>query len=178
MPRHRTGDGSVTSSARGNSRLGKLQPRAVSNRPVAELHGNRNQIGGDRGHIVAAVFFSTPMKRSRSHISSQRRWSQPRRHNAAQVLAVAAHSVDAGQEPGGVTIRLRGGRSVTARMGPPLGSPDNSLSSRLAQNEVCGLRAMQCGAVRRYSPGSSGHASSSGRRGRCQRTAAQFGLTC
>ena len=38
--------------------------------------------------------------------------------------------IDAGQEPGGVTIRLRDGRSATGRMGPPLGSPENRLSSR------------------------------------------------
>jgi 2-methylcitrate dehydratase PrpD len=51
-------------------------------------------------------------------------------HNA-QVLGIAAQmrGIDAGQEPGGVTIRLHDGRSATGRMGPPLGSPENRLGS-------------------------------------------------
>jgi hypothetical protein len=35
--------------------------------------------------------------------------------------------VDAGQQAGAVTIRLRNGRTATRRTGPPLGSPENPL---------------------------------------------------
>ncbi len=48
----------------------------------------------------------------------------------AQVLDVAARmdGMDAGQETGGITIRLRDGRAATIAVGPPLGSPQNRLS--------------------------------------------------
>ena len=35
--------------------------------------------------------------------------------------------IEAGQETGGVTIRLRDGRTATVKIGPPLGSPENRL---------------------------------------------------
>jgi 2-methylcitrate dehydratase PrpD len=52
-------------------------------------------------------------------------------HNA-QVLGIAERIVGIGaeQEPHGVTIRLHDGRSATCRVGPPLGSPENPLSSK------------------------------------------------
>jgi 2-methylcitrate dehydratase PrpD len=48
----------------------------------------------------------------------------------AQVLDIAAcmEGIDVGQETGGITIRLRDGRTTTVRIGPPLGSPENRLS--------------------------------------------------
>ena len=49
-------------------------------------------------------------------------------HNA-QVLSITETmlGIDAGQQAGAVTIRLRNGRTATGRMGPPLGSPENPL---------------------------------------------------
>jgi 2-methylcitrate dehydratase PrpD len=51
-------------------------------------------------------------------------------HNT-QVLAVAEsmQGIDAGPEPDGVTIRLHDGRTATSKTRPPLGSPENRLSS-------------------------------------------------
>jgi 2-methylcitrate dehydratase PrpD len=48
----------------------------------------------------------------------------------AQILQIAERmqGVDAVQGFGGVTIRLRDGRTATATIGPPLGSPENRLS--------------------------------------------------
>jgi 2-methylcitrate dehydratase PrpD len=48
----------------------------------------------------------------------------------ALVLDFAARMVGiaAAQETGGITIRLRDGRTATAKVGPPLGSPENRLS--------------------------------------------------
>ena len=37
--------------------------------------------------------------------------------------------IDAGQDAAGVTMRLRDGRTATGRTGPPLGSPENPLST-------------------------------------------------
>jgi 2-methylcitrate dehydratase PrpD len=49
----------------------------------------------------------------------------------AQVLHIAERmeGIDAGQDVGGVTIHLRDGRTASATIGPPLGSPDNRLSN-------------------------------------------------
>ena len=44
-------------------------------------------------------------------------------------LAVRVSGSPAGREAGGVTIRLRDGRSATGKVGPPLGSPANRMSS-------------------------------------------------
>src|SRR3984957_17827450 len=46
-----------------------------------------------------------------------------------QVLNIAERiqGIDAGQDTGGVTIRLRDGRSASAKIGSPLGSPENPL---------------------------------------------------
>jgi 2-methylcitrate dehydratase PrpD len=48
----------------------------------------------------------------------------------AQVLDIAdrMEGIDAGQATGGVTVRLRDGRSAAAEIGTPLGSPENRLS--------------------------------------------------
>jgi 2-methylcitrate dehydratase PrpD len=48
----------------------------------------------------------------------------------AQVLKVAEHieGIDAVQEVGGITLRLRDGRAATVTTGLPLGSPENGLS--------------------------------------------------
>jgi 2-methylcitrate dehydratase PrpD len=48
----------------------------------------------------------------------------------APVLGLAARmaGIPAGPEASGITIRLRDGRTATARVGPPLGSPENRLS--------------------------------------------------
>jgi 2-methylcitrate dehydratase PrpD len=50
-------------------------------------------------------------------------------HNA-QVLDLAARmtGISATQETSGITIRLRDGRTAAAKVGPPLGSPENRLS--------------------------------------------------
>ena len=66
----------------------------------------------------------------------------------ALVLDFAARMVGiaAAQETGGITIRLRDGRIATAKVGPPLGSPENRLSVEQLQDEVCRLRAT-CGAA-------------------------------
>ena len=49
----------------------------------------------------------------------------------AQVLDLAERmqGIDAGQQVGGVTVRLRDGRTATVSAGPPLGSPQNRLSA-------------------------------------------------
>jgi 2-methylcitrate dehydratase PrpD len=50
-------------------------------------------------------------------------------HNAAVLdLAARIAGKPTGQEPGGVAIRLRDGRSATVKVGPPLGSPENRMS--------------------------------------------------
>jgi 2-methylcitrate dehydratase PrpD len=49
-------------------------------------------------------------------------------HTRVLYIAERMESIDAGQETGGVTIRLRDGRAATAKIGPPLGSPENRLS--------------------------------------------------
>jgi 2-methylcitrate dehydratase PrpD len=48
----------------------------------------------------------------------------------AQVLKIAGllEGIDAGREVDGITIRLRDGRSTSAEIGSPLGSPENRLS--------------------------------------------------
>jgi 2-methylcitrate dehydratase PrpD len=43
-------------------------------------------------------------------------------------LAARMAGSPAGQETSAITIRLRGGRTATAKLGPPLGSPENRLS--------------------------------------------------
>jgi 2-methylcitrate dehydratase PrpD len=43
-------------------------------------------------------------------------------------LAALIAGVAAEQDTSGITIRLRDGRTATARVGPPLGSPENRLS--------------------------------------------------
>jgi 2-methylcitrate dehydratase PrpD len=67
----------------------------------------------------------------------------------AQVLDIAdrMEGIDAGQATGGVTVRLRDGRSAAAEIGTPLGSPENRLSieqlrmkfADCARNAVCPL---------------------------------------
>jgi 2-methylcitrate dehydratase PrpD len=50
-------------------------------------------------------------------------------HNA-QVLDIAARvaGISGSHETSGITIRLVDGRTATAKVGPPLGSPENRLS--------------------------------------------------
>jgi 2-methylcitrate dehydratase PrpD len=43
-------------------------------------------------------------------------------------LAARMAGSPAGQETSAITIRLHGGRTATAKVGPPLGSPENRLS--------------------------------------------------
>ena len=97
----------------------------------------------------------------------------------AQVLNIAERmeGVDAGRDTSGVTVRLRDGRTATANIGPPLGSPENRLSIEqlktkfvdCARNAVRPLSddAVRCG---------HGHDPSPGRRAGCQRTAAALRL--
>jgi 2-methylcitrate dehydratase PrpD len=61
-------------------------------------------------------------------------------------LAARIDGVAAGQETSGITIRLSDGRGATAKVGLPLGSPENRLSVELtARATRCGRRRMtQC----------------------------------
>jgi 2-methylcitrate dehydratase PrpD len=67
-------------------------------------------------------------------------------HNAV-VLDLAARMAGspAGQEVSGVTIHLRDGRTATAKVGPPLGSPENRMSTEqlMMKFSACARHAVQ-----------------------------------